>query len=265
VLNNTVLIWPPLFLLLVSTFIVVASKSHTPIKNPVLSFIIRRHLVFGLLFILSHSIYTIGLEGSVMLLLVSWVIGLAFEYVGVTFGWIFGRYYYTDTSRAFFQKVPRDKPYAWAFIIYICYSVSTYLVEMFNLHANLARILVVPTYAGLLCMSLDLLIDPVATDPSVRAWVWLRRGRYFGIPLTNFIGWFFTGYLTASLFTAYSLLCEGSLVKTELWPYSIIAYISFFCVCLSDAIVLRKYKVITISVAVTFTLLSPITICTFIR
>jgi putative membrane protein len=45
---------------------------------------------------------------------------------------------------------------------------------------------------GALCLTAwDLFLDPQMVGEGY--WRWVRRGRYRGIPLTNFLGWFVTG------------------------------------------------------------------------
>jgi putative membrane protein len=44
----------------------------------------------------------------------------------------------------------------------------------------------------------DLVVDPILSGPTVRAWVWEGGGAYYGVPLRNFLGWIgttFTIYL----------------------------------------------------------------------
>jgi putative membrane protein len=47
-------------------------------------------------------------------------------------------------------------------------------------------------------VNLDFVIDPVAV--AADEWQWATNGRYFGIPLTNFIGWFITSLAIMTLF-----------------------------------------------------------------
>ena len=46
----------------------------------------------------------------------------------------------------------------------------------------------------------DLVIDPILSGPSVRAWVWENGGPYFGIPIHNYAGWLLT---TFTVYVAY--------------------------------------------------------------
>ena len=40
----------------------------------------------------------------------------------------------------------------------------------------------------------DLGFDPTASTIN-HSWIWEQGGGYFGVPLTNFLGWFFTKYV----------------------------------------------------------------------
>src|SRR5258708_16908687 len=48
----------------------------------------------------------------------------------------------------------------------------------------------------------DLGMDP--TNSTIRhLWIWEQGGGYFGVPLTNYLGWFFTVYVFYQLFALY--------------------------------------------------------------
>jgi putative membrane protein len=52
----------------------------------------------------------------------------------------------------------------------------------------------VPLATGLIAVSVDLLIDPIAV--TIGYWVWHVQGNvYYGIPLLNFVGWFVLTFL----------------------------------------------------------------------
>jgi putative membrane protein len=40
----------------------------------------------------------------------------------------------------------------------------------------------------------DLVIDPILSGPSARAWIWETSGPYFGIPIQNYAGWLLTTF-----------------------------------------------------------------------
>src|SRR5258708_11338764 len=48
----------------------------------------------------------------------------------------------------------------------------------------------------------DLGFDPQASTIQ-RFWIWEQGGGYFGVPLTNYLGWFFTVYVFLQLFALF--------------------------------------------------------------
>ncbi len=107
------------------------------------------------------------------------------EHVGTTYGVPFGRYSYTGVLRPTVGGVPAIVPLAW---------FAMALPARETAHAALgarstrARRVV----AGALCLTAwDLFLDPQMVGEGY--WRWARWGRYRGIPLSNFVGWFVTG------------------------------------------------------------------------
>tara|TARA_Y100001970_G_scaffold285430_1_gene405099 strand:+ start:54 stop:485 length:432 start_codon:yes stop_codon:yes gene_type:complete len=48
-------------------------------------------------------------------------------------------------------------------------------------------------FPSILLVFLDLILDPIAVDE--KRWMWKKSGSYYGVPLLNFVGWFFTTFL----------------------------------------------------------------------
>ncbi|MFN3255937.1 MAG: carotenoid biosynthesis protein [Ilumatobacter sp.] len=109
----------------------------------------------------------------------------AVERVGTRTGIPFGRYSYTSALRPQIAHVPVIVPLAW---------FGMGLPSREAAHAALgARS--TPTGRVLLgsaaMTAWDLFLDPQMVGEGY--WAWARRGRYRGIPLSNFVGWFVTG------------------------------------------------------------------------
>jgi putative membrane protein len=64
-------------------------------------------------------------------------------------------------------------------------------------------VLALPLLASLIMVAWDLSMDPNWSTLD-RAWVWQDGGAYFGVPVSNFFGWFFTAYLYYQAFALYS-------------------------------------------------------------
>jgi putative membrane protein len=128
--------------------------------------------------------------------------GLLVELCGVSYGVPFGRYAYTGVLRPTLFGVPVVMAFAW--LTLVAY------VQQAVLRLRL------PMWAGALVAAawmtaIDLVIDPLAAN-QLGYWRWVERGNYYGIPLTNFAGWF-----VASL-SIFALLQRGRQTwRANLW------------------------------------------------
>jgi uncharacterized membrane protein len=116
---------------------------------------------------------------------------LLVEGAGVRSGVPFGRYRYTGRLRPTVGGVPAVVPLAW---------FAMALPARETAHAALggrstpARRVVLGSAA---LTAWDLFLDPQMVGEGY--WVWARRGRYRGIPASNFAGWFVTGLAVMAL------------------------------------------------------------------
>lgn len=106
------------------------------------------------------------------------------ERVGTATGLPFGRYRYTARLRPAIGGVPVVVPLAW-------WAMAVPARE--TAHSVLADRSTAPgrVLAGAAALTAwDLFLDPQMTAEGF--WRWHRSGRYRGIPLTNYVGWFVT-------------------------------------------------------------------------
>lgn len=68
---------------------------------------------------------------------------------------------------------------------------------------------------GLLAMNHDMIMDPVAVDPAVKGWVWIGGGEYFGIPISNFIGWFLVTFIAMLIIRGYMLISKKEFIGSK--------------------------------------------------
>ena len=111
-------------------------------------------------------------------------IGFAAEATGVRYGFVFGVYSYTGELGPQLFGVPLAMACAWLALV-------AYAEEMLPDHLPVA---VRATIAAVWLTAIDLVIDPLAAG-ELGYWHWAERGIYYGIPASNFAGWF-----TVSLF-----------------------------------------------------------------
>lgn len=106
--------------------------------------------------------------------------GIAIEIVGVRFGFPFGRYIYTQELQPLVLGVPIAIGCAWL----VLFAYVKQMLQFLGIPAKWQYL-----YGASWMVSLDLLIDPLASGP-LGYWIWEKKGWYCGVPLTNFLGWF---------------------------------------------------------------------------
>ena len=105
--------------------------------------------------------------------------GYLSEILGVHTGVPFGAYAYTQVLSPSLFSVPVVMIAAWLILL-------AYIQEMlrgFSL-PRWAHVVV----AALWMTAIDLIIDPLAAGP-LNYWAWEHPGWYYGIPVSNFLGW----------------------------------------------------------------------------
>jgi putative membrane protein len=71
----------------------------------------------------------------------------------------------------------------------------------------------------------DLGLDPTASTIN-HTWIWEQGGGYFGVPITNFLGWFLTVYIFFQLFALFLRFRRtGSEEETSAFPRSYYAQV----------------------------------------
>jgi putative membrane protein len=161
------------------------------------------------LFSLSHAWYSLGGRLTAMFFALSAVISWAFEQVGVATGAVYGAYHYTEYLGAKLGHVPMLIPLAWFMMVYPSYVIANLILSRRS-HGTPPgwRSLVRLAAAGAVVMTVwDLVIDPILSGPSVRAWIWESGGPYFGIPIQNYVGWLAT---TLTVYLAYRAIEQRS-------------------------------------------------------
>jgi putative membrane protein len=154
------------------------------------------------LFSLTHAWYSIGGRPTLVFFSLSAAIAWAFEEVGVATGLVFGAYHYTDYLGPKLGNVPYLIPLAWFMMIYPSYVIANLVLEghATGTRAGVWRLVRLAAVSAAVMTAWDLVVDPILSGPSARAWIWENGGPYFGIPIQNFLGWLLT---TFTVYLAY--------------------------------------------------------------
>ncbi|MGI9105595.1 MAG: carotenoid biosynthesis protein [Pyrinomonadaceae bacterium] len=128
-------------------------------------------------------------RGDLLKLLFVALLGLLVEVCGVSYGVPFGRYAYTGVLQPTLFGVPIVMAFAWMTLV-------AYVKQMFATVNT--PVWLEPTAAAAWMTAIDLVIDPLAAN-QLGYWRWFERGVYYGIPVSNFAGWFAASLLLFSL------------------------------------------------------------------
>ena len=111
------------------------------------------------------------------------------EFIGQRSGLPFGDYAYTEVLQPQLGGVPLLIPLAWLMMLAPAWGVAEILLGKRRHPLSFALL------AGLAFTVWDLYLDPQMVARGL--WVWAQPGGYFGIPWSNYLGW----WLSASLLT----------------------------------------------------------------
>lgn len=131
----------------------------------------------------------LGWKNAVTTIIVLGVFALAIETSAILTGFPYGHFGYSELlGHKIFGEVPWTVAFAWTPLLLAAYAVSA------NLFSNvIVRILA----TSAILVIFDLTLDPGAV--LLGFWQFNDVGIFYGVPLSNFIGWGFSGILGAAL------------------------------------------------------------------
>ncbi|MFB6170696.1 MAG: bisanhydrobacterioruberin hydratase [Haloarculaceae archaeon] len=110
----------------------------------------------------------------------------AIEFVGVTTGWPYGSFeYLVELGPMLFGTVPAGLP-----LFFLPLVLDAYLLSLLVLGTRAPRSLRLGAALGVVLV-VDLVLDPGAV--TVGFWVYHDPGAYYGVPLSNYLGWLLSG------------------------------------------------------------------------
>jgi uncharacterized membrane protein len=166
------------------------------------TFVLRPYVVGFLVFFLAAGTRDLGRIRTLGFLLWGFLVALGAELVSTRVGVPFGLYHYTGETAGlelFLSNVPFFSPLSFPFLAYASFSLARQALGPGWAGTRAGRLRTV-ALSGVLMALLDVVIDPLA----VRGGRWFlghlftypEGGVYFGVPLSNFVGWLLVGWAT---------------------------------------------------------------------
>jgi putative membrane protein len=156
-------------------------------------------LLVSVAFALIHGAVRYGWSGIAVFIVICLVVSNILENTSILTGFPFGHYHYTDSLGPKLFLVPLLIGPAYFANGYLAWVLGNVLIGDVRRGANAFTTFAVPLFASFLMVMWDLTFDPRASTIQ-HMWIWEQGGGYFGVPLTNYLGWFFTVYVFLQLF-----------------------------------------------------------------
>jgi len=134
-----------------------------------------------------------GLRGMLVFCGICVVVGNTIENLSVVTGFPFGHYYFADLMGPKLFHVPVLLGLAYIGMAYVSWRLGCLIVGSAWREAMVAT----PLAASCVMVAWDLAQDPVWST-ALHGWVWRDGGPWFGVPVSNYLGWYgtvFTIYL----------------------------------------------------------------------
>lgn len=155
-------------------------------------------LIFVIVFL--HGFERYGKKGMLIFFLITFAVSYTFENLSIQTGFPFGFYHYSSTLGIL--TVPLIIVFAYFAMGYLSWMLSNVLTGQYIRKLAGKQIFIVPFIAAFLMVMWDLTLDPVSSTLD-GLWVWQTPGVYFGVPISNFVGWFLVVYIFFQIFAIY--------------------------------------------------------------
>ena len=209
---------------LLSVYAVARVFQVLPGRLPMMG-VVALHVLPLLVFALIHGVMSYRMHGILIFFAICLVVGNVFENLGVATGFPFGRYYFTDAMGPKLFQVPILLGLAYVGMGYLSWTLGRVILGYLRTPLVGAQVITLPLVASFIMVAWDFANDPVWANIN-RLWVWQHGGAYFGVPLTNFVGWYFVVYLIYQSFAIYlrERSANDNPMPSGYWRWAVIFY-----------------------------------------
>lgn len=197
--------------------------------------VVTLHIFPPLLFALFHGNLLYGGRGILIFTALYLLIGNVFENLGVLTGFPFGHYYFTEVMGPKLFQVPLMLGLAYVGMGYLSWTLARLILGDARSVLAGPKVGSVPLVASFIMVAWDFSSDPVWSTIK-HCWIWRDGGPYFGVPVSNFFGWYLTVYVFYQLFALYvrGRPQQSNLVLPGYWRLAVL----FYAVCAAGNILL---------------------------
>ncbi|MGQ4601270.1 carotenoid biosynthesis protein [Nocardia sp. R6R-6] len=174
-------------------------------------------------FAVIHGTRRYGWRRFLTFFIVTFLVSNAYENLSIVTGFPFGHYHYTGGLKLFL--VPITIPFTYFGLGYISWLTASTLLdradERLNWHERTGRFntFALPALAAALMTMFDVTIDAQASTVG-HTWIWEHGGGVFGVPYTNYLGWWLCTYTFLQIFAV--LLSRAANPSATVTPGSLL-------------------------------------------
>ena len=152
----------------------------------------------------AHGVRTYGWSGILVFLAASLAVSFATENLSIMTGLPFGRYHFEVAAQLpHIGAVPVIVGLLYFTMGYFSWMIASLLLDDADRHLDRPlNVVALPLIAAFVMVQWDVVMDP-PNATLYRAWIWHDGGGYFGVPLSNYVGWYLTVWLFCQAFALF--------------------------------------------------------------
>ena len=187
--------------------------------------IVLLQVVSPAVFALVHGSILYRVRGMIAFTVCCLGVGAISESLSLRTGFPFGHYYFTDLMGPKVFDLPILLVLAYLGIGYCAWVLSLLILGYRDKPLTAKRVFALPLLASFIMVLWDLSMDPIWGTLD-RAWIWRDGGPFFGVPISNFLGWYLTAFLFYLAFALYCRANPGGPVPSSrcYWRSAILCY-----------------------------------------
>ncbi len=159
-------------------------------------------VIVCLIFVFIHAYQRYGFKDVAVWLIMTIIIGNIYENTSIATGFPFGNYYYTDQLGPKFIFTPVIINVAYFQMLYLSWTVAHVVIDNYSNAVRGKMIFIQPLIATFIMVMWDMVIDPHMSTVH-HHWIWKEGGAYWGVPLSNYLGWYLCVYTMYQVFAIY--------------------------------------------------------------
>ena len=195
--NHQLILW-----LLVALSAVLSTLSSMPFAIGYAGTLSKIAISARLLFALLHGSERLGWRRIWILFAICCLVSWCYESLSIATGFPFGHYVYTSELGFKLGTVPLMIMPSYFGVCYLAWVLSHILLDKLDRQIDSRTIFAIPVIASFIMVMWDMSIDP-ASSTIKHEWIWRDGGSYFGVPFSNFLGWFLCVYTIFQLWALY--------------------------------------------------------------